>query len=68
MKDFLVAVRDRNFRTDDRIFVAKALKHPRFVRVESDDTKIESIDEVTDATPVTSIRLTSRGYSIVGRR
>lgn len=67
MQDFLVAVRDKNFRLDDRSFVTKALRYKRYVRVESDDVRIESIEEL-NSKPVTSIRLTSRGYGIVGRR
>lgn len=68
MKEFLTKVRDRKFCIDDPDFLDDAFKHHRFIRMEGTLSEIRTPQDITEDNPIKDVRLSSRGYKIVGRR
>jgi hypothetical protein len=68
MKEFLGKVRDRDFSLDDPEFLDQAFKHRRFLRIEGTLSEITSAQDITEENQIKEVRLSSRGYKMVGRR
>lgn len=68
MKEFLGKVRDGDFSLDDPEFLDQAFKHRRFLRIEGTLSEITSIQDITEENQIKEVRLSSRGYKMVGRR
>lgn len=68
MKEFLGKVRDGDFSLDDPEFLDQAFKHRRFLRIEGTLSEITSAQDITEQNQIKEVRLSSRGYKMVGRR
>lgn len=68
MKEFLCKVRDRKFDLDDPEFLKKAFKHRQFFHFEGSKEPISSLQDITPENTLVSVRLSTRGYKIAGRR
>jgi hypothetical protein len=68
MKEFLTKVRDGKFDVGDPDFLADAFKHRKFIRMEGTLSEIQTLQDITQENTVKDVRLSSRGYKVVGRR
>jgi|688.fasta_scaffold695820_2 hypothetical protein len=68
MKEFLRKVRDRKFELDDPEFLRKAFRHRHLLHFEGSREPIHSLTDITSENTLVSVRLSTRGYKIVGRR
>lgn len=68
MKEFLCKVRDRKFDLDDPEFLKKAFKHRQFFHFEGSKEPIGSLQDITPENTLVSVRLSTRGLKIAGRR
>jgi hypothetical protein len=68
MKEFLTKVSDRKFDIEDPEFVDDAFKHRRFIRIEGTLSEIRMRQDITEDNTIKDVRLSSRGYKVVGRR
>jgi hypothetical protein len=68
MKEFLCKVRDRKFDLDDPEFLKKAFRHRQFLHFEGSKEPIYTLLDITTENTLVGVRLSTRGYQVVGRR
>ena len=52
----------------DSEFLELAFKHRRYLRMDGTNSEITSPQDITEQNQLKDIRLSSRGYKLVGRR
>ncbi len=68
MKEFLAKIRDRDFSLEDPGLLKQLFKHKRFLRIEGTASEILHPSDIDNTNQLKDVRLSSRGYKLVGRR
>jgi hypothetical protein len=64
----LIKVRDRKFDLEAKEFLRTAFKHRQFLHFEGSSGPINSVQDISAENTLLSVRLSTRGYKVVGRR